>query len=375
MLDWLDKELDKQQQKVQESERALADYRDKQNAMSLDDKQNIVTLAAQPAERRVIARAGRRRRRRKRSTTRSRAMLGGDRRPKRFPPIAQNPQVAGPQGQDRTSCSASSAPARREVRREAPGAAQANAELCRRRSSQLELEAARALQSIKNDYETAVLEEQTLRAEARSRQGRRPGSEPQERRLQRHGARGEEQPAGLRIAARSARKSCASSSNSRANNVRVVDHAEVPKCADGARRPADLAAGARASAWCWRSAVAFGLDYMNDTIKTPEDVTRRLKLPFLGLVPSVRGDKHPMLDLLARAARFRRVVPRAAHVADCRSTPARARRSLRRHQRAAARRQDDDGGEHRDGAGLRRRARAARSTPTCAGPACTARCG
>ncbi len=41
--------------------------------------------------------------------------------------------------------------------------------------------------------------------------------------------------------------------------------------------------------------VAFGLDYMNDTIKTPEDVTRRLKLPFLGLVPSVRGDKHPVL--------------------------------------------------------------------------------
>src|SRR5207253_4014437 len=42
-------------------------------------------------------------------------------------------------------------------------------------------------------------------------------------------------------------------------------------------------------------AVAFGLDYMNDTIKTPEDVTKRLKLPFLGLVPSVRGDKHPVL--------------------------------------------------------------------------------
>jgi succinoglycan biosynthesis transport protein ExoP len=42
-------------------------------------------------------------------------------------------------------------------------------------------------------------------------------------------------------------------------------------------------------------AVAYGLDYMNDTIKTPEDVTRRLKMPFLGLVPSVRGDKHPML--------------------------------------------------------------------------------
>src|SRR5216683_5565526 len=43
MLGWLAKELDKQQQKVRESEQALAEYRDKQNAMSLDDKQNIVT--------------------------------------------------------------------------------------------------------------------------------------------------------------------------------------------------------------------------------------------------------------------------------------------------------------------------------------------
>jgi capsular exopolysaccharide synthesis family protein len=34
---------------------------------------------------------------------------------------------------------------------------------------------------------------------------------------------------------------------------------------------------------------------MNDTIKTPEDIARRLKIPFLGLVPSVRGDKHQAL--------------------------------------------------------------------------------
>ena len=42
MLEWLDKELAIQQQKVQDSERQLAEYRDKQNAMSLDDKNNIV---------------------------------------------------------------------------------------------------------------------------------------------------------------------------------------------------------------------------------------------------------------------------------------------------------------------------------------------
>ena len=42
MLEWLGKELANQQTKVEESERALADYRDKQNAMSLDERQNIV---------------------------------------------------------------------------------------------------------------------------------------------------------------------------------------------------------------------------------------------------------------------------------------------------------------------------------------------
>src|SRR5262249_28230017 len=40
--------------------------------------------------------------------------------------------------------------------------------------------------------------------------------------------------------------------------------------------------------------VAYGLTYGNDTIKTAEDVGR-LRLPFLGLVPSVRGDQHPAL--------------------------------------------------------------------------------
>ena len=42
MLDWLDTELATQQKRVEESERALAEYREKENALSLDDKQNIV---------------------------------------------------------------------------------------------------------------------------------------------------------------------------------------------------------------------------------------------------------------------------------------------------------------------------------------------
>src|SRR5439155_15556140 len=82
--------------------------------------------------------------------------------------------------------------------------------------------------------------------------------------------------------------------NSRTNNVRIVDRAELPK--------APVTAGGRRTylmaivvGLVLAVGVAFGLDYMNDTVKTPEDVSQRLKLPFLGLVPSVRGDKHPLL--------------------------------------------------------------------------------
>jgi capsular exopolysaccharide synthesis family protein len=84
------------------------------------------------------------------------------------------------------------------------------------------------------------------------------------------------------------------SANSKANNVRVVERAEVPK--------APLSATGRRT-WLLSVVVglvaaigvAYGLDYMNDTIKTPEDVSRHLKTTFLGLVPAVTGNKNPIL--------------------------------------------------------------------------------
>ncbi len=43
-------------------------------------------------------------------------------------------------------------------------------------------------------------------------------------------------------------------------------------------------------------ALVYGLDYLDDTIQTPEDITRKLHIPFLGLVPSVRGHRPPVLS-------------------------------------------------------------------------------
>jgi succinoglycan biosynthesis transport protein ExoP len=41
--------------------------------------------------------------------------------------------------------------------------------------------------------------------------------------------------------------------------------------------------------------LAYSVEYLDDTVKLPDDVTRRLKLPLLGLVPAVAGGKLPVL--------------------------------------------------------------------------------
>src|SRR3977135_307133 len=145
---------------------------------------------------------------------------------------------------------------------------------------QLNLEVTKALQSVKNDYDTAVLEERTLsqnleaaKADAQDLSRKSVGYNVMEREAKSNRQVYEsllQREKELRV-----------SSNSRSNNVRVVDRAELPKTA--------LAPTGRRT---WMVSmmvglvlalgVAFGLDYMNDTIKTPDDVTRRPKPPVLG---------------------------------------------------------------------------------------------
>src|SRR6185436_14660478 len=78
--------------------------------------------------------------------------------------------------------------------------------------------------------------------------------------------------------------------NSRTNNVRVVDKAEVPGAPSSPNHRRDWAY-AIALGIALGLGLAFGIDYLDDTVKTPDDIARRLKLKFLGLVPIVSGDR------------------------------------------------------------------------------------
>jgi capsular exopolysaccharide synthesis family protein len=159
---------------------------------------------------------------------------------------------------------------------------------------QIDAEVGKTVQAIRNEYEAALSEERTLSSDL---EGQKAAAMDLNRKgidysvLQREAESNRQVYESLLQREKELRVIA----NSRANNVRVLDRAEVP----GGPFTPDVGRA-------WMMAVLFGLglgvaaafaiDYLDDTVKTPEDVTWRLKLHFLGLVPKVRGERHPLLS-------------------------------------------------------------------------------
>jgi len=289
MLEWLDTELATQQKRVEDSERALAEYREKENALSLDDKQNIV-LSRLNALNDTAIRA-RSTRVQKESLYNQVKVIASGTNPDAIPIIAMNGgvQLAKAKLADLQS---QKVKLLEKYQDKHPAVIAINGQLAEAQR-QVDLEIQRAVQSVRNEYETAVIEEQTY---AKNLEGAKSEATDLNRKGIGYGVMEREAKSNREVwqSLLTREKELRVSANSRTNNVRVVDRAEIPRgpMTPGGRRTylMSVVIGLVLSV-----AVALGLDYMNDTIKTPEDVARRLKLPFLGLVPAVRGDKHPLL--------------------------------------------------------------------------------
>jgi capsular exopolysaccharide synthesis family protein len=289
MIEWLDRELQNQQKKVQDGERQLAEYRDTKNAMSLDDKNNIVAQRLNHLNDQLML--AKNDRIQKESLYNQVKTMSTGMSPDAIPAVAQNPQV------QQLKTKIADLAAQKSKLSEKYGAAHpqmtaVNAQLADAQN-QLQIETSKALQSIKNEYDTALLTERTL---AQNFEAAKVDSQDLNRKSVDYNVMEREAKSNRTVyeALLQREKELSVASNSHANNVHIVDRAEVPKApiTPGGRRTWLLAF---AVGLVMAVGLAFGLDYMNDTIKTPEDVTRRLNLPFLGLVPAVRGDKHPVL--------------------------------------------------------------------------------
>ncbi|MGH9218459.1 MAG: GumC family protein [Vicinamibacterales bacterium] len=286
--EWLTGEVERQARLVQESEMKLAQYRETQDAGALESGQNIVVARLNSLnEQLTLARTDRIRKENLWTQLRDSgsnvdsisAVLNSASvqtlRTRLNELEQENLRVAERYGEKH--------PERQRV-----AAALTSAR------NQLQDEIRKAVQNAKNDYDAAVQQEKMLLANLND--SKRAATD-----LSRKGVdysalvREAESNRAVYSQLLTREKELRVIANSRTNNVRVVDRAEVPASAFAPNHRRDWVY-ALALGLALGLAIAFGIDYLDDTVKTPDDITRRLKLKFLGLVPVVPGDRHPLIS-------------------------------------------------------------------------------
>jgi succinoglycan biosynthesis transport protein ExoP len=286
--EWLTGEVEKQGKLVQESELKLADYKERQDAGSLDSSQNIVvarlTSSNEAATKAKLDRI------QKEGLWRQIEAAGQD--VESITSVLNNPNIQNL----RSSISVLQADKARATERygerhpeyQKATTALANAQ------EQLQLEIRKARQNAKSEFEAAQQQERELQSQLNESRAAATA-------LGRKGVdyavlqREAESNRQIYTQLQTREKELRVVANSRTNNVRLVDKAQVPGEPFSPNHRRDWAY-AVALGLALGLGVAFGIDYLDDTVKTPDDITRRLKLKFLGLVPVVSGERHPLIS-------------------------------------------------------------------------------
>jgi capsular exopolysaccharide synthesis family protein len=289
-ITWLGDELTKQRQKVEAAERAMAEYQEGQNAMSLNEGQNIV-IARLNSLNDAVTKAKTVRLQREAAYRQLGNLTGSSANADTFPAVAQNSTIQEIK-QQLANLNGERAKLSQRYGANHPEMAKINNQI-ENASERLHAETAKVLESIGNEYRSAVAEERNLSGslEDQKRQAIELNRKSITYSILAREAESERQ---VYNALLQQEKELRVVSNSRANNVQLMDDAEVPGGPFTPNHSRDwlmalvlgLALGV---------AAAYTVEYLDDTVKLPDDVTRRLKLPLLGLVPAVGGDKLPVL--------------------------------------------------------------------------------
>jgi succinoglycan biosynthesis transport protein ExoP len=286
--EWLTGEVERQARLVQESELKLAQYREKQDAGALESGQNIVVARLNSLnEQLTLARTDRAR---KENIWKQLRDAGSN--VDSISAVLNSTNVQNLRTRlnelQQESARVAERYGEKHPERQRVATALANAR------NQLDDEIKKAVLNAKNEYDAAVAQERVL-------VGTLNDAKQAATELGRKGVdysalvREAESNRAVYSQLLTREKELRVIANSRTNNVRVVDRAELPGSPFSPNHRRDWVY-ALALGLALGLAIAFGIDYLDDTVKTPDDITRRLKLKFLGLVPIVPGERHPLIS-------------------------------------------------------------------------------
>ncbi len=163
---------------------------------------------------------------------------------------------------------------------------------------ELDTQVAQVVQTVRNEFEVAKAQEESLASQLEEQKGEslsfdRQGIEYLA--LEREATSARQLFDNLMMRA----QETGVTGEYRGSNVQVVDLAEVPRYPILPNTRRDLSFALMAGL-VLAIGLAFGLEYLDNRIKTPDEIKAHLNLPFLGLVPAVpikeTGGKSPLLD-------------------------------------------------------------------------------
>jgi polysaccharide biosynthesis transport protein len=290
-LQWLTAEVAKQEKKVSDAEAAMTQYREDQNALSLGDRQNI-TIARLNALNETVTRQRTERMQKEATYRQLKSVDPASDAADAFPVIAANQGVVETKSKladllaDKTRLSARYLPNHPEIQK-------LDIQI-KNASETLTAQRARVIETVRNDYETAVAQERSFSGslEQQKNEAMELDRKSGDYNVLERQAESDRQ---LWQSLLKQQKELQVVSNSRSNNVQLMDRAEVPGApfSPNTRREwlTALMAGLLVA-----FGLAFGIEYLDDTVKTPEDISKRFGLPLLGLVPAIRGSRVPLLS-------------------------------------------------------------------------------
>ncbi len=279
--DWLRAQLEEQRQKVQESEGALQRFKETQDAVSVDERQNIVVQRLTELNAQVT-RARIERINQEAMYTRLQEMQKSGQPLDSLPAVMTNEVVQGLKADVNTLRSERAQMAARGLGDNFPDVRDLMTRL-QGAETRLQTEIDRVAESVRNEYLAARAREDSLARALNAQQGEVLGLD---RKAIEYAALEREAVANRELYENLLQRANETgvSGEFRGSNVQVVDRASVPRAPVLPRVQRDITMAALGGL-VLALGLAFGFEFMDSRIKSPDEIRTQLGLPFLGLLP------------------------------------------------------------------------------------------
>ncbi len=293
--DWLGDRLGEQRKIVERSESALQSYREQNDAISLEERQNIVVQKL--ADLNSAVTRVKTERIQKESTYQQIRALQNDRAAlDTMPAILSNQFVQ----QQKTEL----AELQRQYTQMAEKLGQRHPDILKTRSAiqaaeaRLQGEIAKVVVSLKNDYETALAQEQSL---MRALDQQKRDAQALNRKSIDYGALQRDAASNRQIFESLTQRTKATgiSGELKTSNIRVIDRAETPQVPATPNTRMNMVVAVFGGG-VFAVVLAFVFEYLDNRLKSPAELKTALGLPFLGMIPKVPPQDEeqgaPLLD-------------------------------------------------------------------------------